>query len=165
MGLKVTQVEDEGFHRLAVVLFAMIRLYVTEPMIVRVVGKAGIDWQEFDPEEFRYGEYEPRVQLETTVNSQKAQEADNAKEMFAAFLNDPGINQDELKKLVLRRGFDLDPDEVDTLMTPDPMQMQPGMPGMPPGAPPMGPEVGMPPEMGGLPPEAMPAPMPEEMMV
>jgi hypothetical protein len=129
MSLKVTQVEDEGFHRLATVIFAMVRLYVTEPQIVRVVGKDGIQWEKFDPEEFRSGDYEPRIQLETTINSQKDQQSAQAKEMYAAFLNDPQINQEELKKLVLQRGFDLDPDEVQILMTPEEPMMDPMMMG------------------------------------
>lgn len=114
MGLKVTQIEDEGFHQLARLVFRMVQLFVSEPMMVRVVGRDGIRWEEFDPGEFD-DEYEPRVRLETTVNSEKQQQADNAKEMYAAFLNDPDVNQLELKKLVLQRGFDLDPDEVNIL--------------------------------------------------
>lgn len=124
IGLKVTQIEDEGFHRLAQIIFKMVQLYVSEPMMVRIVGKDGIRWEEFDPTEFD-GEYEPRVQLETTVQSQKAEDADRAKEMLGAFLGDPEVNQIELKKLVLQKGFDLDPDEVQLLMTPNQPQMAP----------------------------------------
>lgn len=122
MGLKVTQVEDEGFHRLAQIVFAMVRLYINEKMLVRIVGKDGVRWEEFDPEEFKEGEYDPRAQLETTVNSEKQQQGEMAKEMMGAFLNDPQINQSELKKLVLQRSFDLDPDEVQLLMTPEGME-------------------------------------------
>lgn len=153
MGLKITQIEDEGFHRLAQILFAMVRLYVTEPLLVRVVGKDGIDWQEFDPWDFHHGDYEPRVQLETTVNSEKAEQSERAKEMFAAFLNDPEVNQQELKKLVLQRGFDLDPDEVQLLLTPDPAQMM------------MQDPLAMGMTDPGMPVEGMAEPLPPEAMV
>lgn len=127
LALKVTQIEDEGFHQLATLVLRMIKLYVTEPMLVRVVGKDGVRWEEFNPLEFA-GEYDVEVQLETTVNSQKTQQANQAKEMYAAFLNDPTVNQTALKKLVLQRGFDLDPDEVDELMAePQEPMMQPEM--------------------------------------
>ena len=147
--LKVTQIENGYFYSMAKIIFKMIQLYVTEPMMVRIVGKDGARWEEFDPAEFD-GEYEPRVQLETSINNEKQKQANDAKELLGAFLGDPDINQQELKKLVLQRSFDLDPDEVEQLIA----QPQ-GMEGMDPMQDPM--MQGIPPEMmGGLPPEAMP---------
>ncbi len=148
LGLKVTQVENEGFHRLAKIVFEMIKLYVTEPTMVRIMGKDGAKWEEFDPKDFQ-GDYEPRVQLDITIENKRQREASEAKELLAAFLNDPEINQVELKKMVLSKSFNLDPDEVGMLV-----QEQPPIKQIPP--------EGMPPKMGALPPEmgAMP-PMPE----
>lgn len=136
--LKVTQIENGYFYRMSKIVFRMIQLYVTEPMMVRIVGKDGARWEQFDPSEFD-GVYEPRVQLDSTINNEKQNQAADAKEMLGAFLGDPDINQQELKKLVLQRSFDLDPDEVELLIA----QQNPGMGG----------QMGMPPEMGGLPPE------------
>ena len=132
INLKVTQIENGYFHRVAQIVFEMIKLYVTEPMMVRIVGKDGAKWEEFNPAEFQ-GEYEPRVQLDITIENKKREQAAQAKELLGAFLNDPEINQPELKKLVLSRAFDLDPDEVQTLVqTPqmgiDPMTGQPMQP-------------------------------------
>lgn len=169
MGLKVTQIENEGFHRLARVVFEMVKLYVTEKMMVRIIGKDGVKWEEFDPQDFA-GEYEPRVQLDITMANKKAEDASIAKEMLGAFLGDPDVNQQELKKIVFQRSFDLDPDEVETLMTP--AELPPEMGGMPeamPGEMPMDAmgAMPMPENMGALPPEAPmelpPEPMPEEM--
>lgn len=167
MGLKVTQIENEGFHYVAKIVFEMVKLYVTEPMMVRIIGKDGARWEEFDPGEFQ-GDYEPRVQLDITIENQKQEDAAMAKEMLAAFLNDPDVNQQELKKLVLAKAFRLDPDEVQGLML-DPMAGQgpPGMGGMPPpemGEIPMEDQMlGMPPPPEMLPPEAPTAP-PEPMV-
>lgn len=136
INLKVTQIENGYFHRVATIVFEMVKLYVTEPMMVRIIGKDGAHWEQFDPEQFQ-GEYEPRVQLDITIENKKREQAANAKEMLAAFLNDPEINQSELKKLVLQRGFDLEPDEVESLVQPMPPMGMPGMmPGMPPAAAP-----------------------------
>lgn len=161
INLKVTQIENEYFQRMAKIVFDLIKLYVTEPMMVRILGKDGARWEEFDPKDFQ-GEYEPRVQLDITVQNSKDEQAAQAKELLAAFLNDPDVNQLELKKLVLSRSFELDPDEVELLMQPNPMQEQQGMDagmGMSPEVPPM-----IPPEMlaQGIDPVAMP-PMPEEL--
>jgi hypothetical protein len=149
--LKVTQIENGYFYRVAKIVFRMIQLYVTEPMMVRIIGKDGARWEEFDPSEFQ-GDYEPRVQLEASINNEKQNQAENAKELLGAFLGDPEVNQMELKKLVLARSFELDPDEVELLMSPQ---------GMPEGMPPeMG---GLPSElagmMGGMPPELPPEPV------
>lgn len=138
ISLKVTQIENEYFHRMAKIVFRMIQLYVTEPMMVRILGKDGVKWEEFDPNEFK-GEYEPRVQLDISIKNQKQQQATDAANLLKAFLNDPNVNQKELTKLVLARGFELDPDEVELLMTPDPMAAMQGMqPGAIPGQPPAG---------------------------
>ncbi len=142
IGLKVTQLENGYFYREAKIVFEMVKLYVTEPMMVQIIGKDGARWETFDPAEFK-GEYMPRVQLEISIENKRQKDAENAKELMATFLNDPQVNQQALKKLVLQRAFNLDPDEVDLLMTPEQMPM--GAPGM---------------DMGAMPPSAAGPAMP-----
>lgn len=115
LALKVTQIENEGFHQLARIVFEMTRLYITQPFMVRVVSRAGISYEEFDPYMFE-GDYEPRVQLESTINSQKQKVGSQIKELYAAFMGDPEVNQQELKRIVMAKGFELDPDEVEALL-------------------------------------------------
>jgi hypothetical protein len=122
-GLKITQLENEGFHRLARIIFEMVRLYVTKPQMVRVVGKDGVNWEEFNPEEFTDGEYEPRVQLANTVQANKQADIAKYKELMGAMIGDPMINKQELYKLVLPKVFDLDPDEIGSLLQPDEQMM------------------------------------------
>lgn len=124
LALKITQIENEGFHQLARIVFEMMRLYITEPMLIRVVGNEGVRFEEFIPELFE-GEYEPRVQLESSINNQKTQQGNMVKEMYASFLGDPEVNQQELKRMVMTKAFDLDPDEVEMLLSP---QQMPEMP-------------------------------------
>lgn len=168
--LKVVQIENEGFHRLANVIFQMVQLYVTEPMVIQITGKSAQQWALFDPNEFE-GDYQPRVQLDIEVQQKKQQDAKNSQEMLAAFMGDPTINQVELKKMVLQKGFNLDPDEAEKLMAPPPppmgapgaidpatgMPVDPmaaGAPGAPvPGAPVPGGPPGMPPQLPPMPPE------------
>lgn len=129
MSLKVTQLENGYFHKVAKIVFRMVQLYVTEPMMIKIVGKDGAKWEEFDPSEFK-GDYQPRVQLDVRLQAEQRNEANTAKELLAALLGDQDINQHELKKLVLRRGFQLDPDEVDLLMAEQPLPGQDGMQGL-----------------------------------
>lgn len=160
ISLKVTQIENEYFHRMARIVFEMIRLYVTQPTLVRILGKDGMKWEEYSPDDFKFGDYEPRVQLDIELQAKKREQAASAKEMLAAFLNDPDVNQQELKKLVMQRGFDLDPDEVEGLIQPMPAM---GMPGAPIGEEPTGTE-GAPMEAMGIMPE-LPQELPQELPV
>lgn len=157
LALKVTQIEDEGFHDLAKIILEMVKLYVTEPMMVRVIGKDGAKWEEFDPSDYD-GEYEPRVQLQITMENQRAEEANNGKELLGAFLGDPDLNQMELKKMVLSKSFGLEPDEVEQLFAqpdiPEELPAEMPMEAMPPM------DGGMPIDPNMMPPELM-APMPE----
>lgn len=151
INLKVTQIENEYFHRVARIVLEMVKRYVTEPMMVRIVGKDGANWELFNPDDFQE-DYEPRVQLDITVEQKKRDQAEQSKELLAAFLNDPDVNQQELKKLVFQRAYDLDPDEVEVLMQPAVDPMMGGLEELPPelagGA--------LPPEAMALPPEGMP---------
>lgn len=129
INMYITGIENGYFHRVAQIVFEMIRLYVTEPAMVRIIGKDGVRWELFDPEEFREGTYEPRVQLETSVENDKLKKANVGKELLGAFLNDPEINQIALKKKVLQYSFELDPDEVDELVQKQPTQQAAVVPG------------------------------------
>jgi hypothetical protein len=170
ISLKVTQIENGYFHRVGQIVFRMVQLYVTEPMMVKIIGKDGAKWEEFDPKDFQ-GNYEPRVQLDITLQAQERQKAADSKEFLAAFLGDPDINQRELKKMVLHRGFNLDPDEVGMLIADEQVPEDMGMQGMPPMEGMGGAPQGMLPEMmqqapppDALAPEAqIPEMSPEEM--
>ena len=153
INLKVTQIENEYFHRMARIVLGMVRCFVTEPMVVRIIGRDGTPRiEDFNPEDFAEGDYEPRVQLDISIQNKKAEAAATAKEMLAAFLNDADVNQVWLKKKVLAAGFDLDPDELEEAFQQPALPEQPPMEEMPPVDPMM---AGMPPmdEMAGMMPE------------
>jgi hypothetical protein len=158
INLKITQLENGYFHRVARIVLAMVKLYVTEPMMVRISRQGRGTLGGVQPSDFNEGDYEPRVQLDIAIENQKQQDAGNAKEMLAAFMNDPDVNQQELKKLVLAKGFHMDPDEVEQLMQPPQPPMGMAMPGMNP-VDPMAAAMG-----GAVAPGAVPTPSPDAMM-
>ena len=164
--LKVTQLENGYFYRVAKIVLRMVRLFVTEPMMVRIIGKDGARWEEFNPSEFD-GDYEPHIQLEARIENERLDEAANAKELYLAFRDDPDINQQELKKMTLAKAFNLDPDEVEMLTNVQPPlpaldpamdmgalppvdPMQDAMPMLPPEMP-IDPMAVLPPELAGAP--------------
>jgi hypothetical protein len=93
-------------------------MYVTTPQMMRIIGKNGVDWKEFDPAMFE-GDYEPRVKLKSTVYQDKQRTMRNVKEMYTALLGSPFVEQSMLTRLVISRAFDLEPDEVDNLLVPE----------------------------------------------
>jgi hypothetical protein len=113
--LIVTQLESGGYYKQAKLIFQMIRLYVTQKTMYRVVGKDGVSWELYDPEMFR-GDYEPRVKLKSRVEQEKNAKMRNLKEMYSAFLGSPIVKQVPLTKLVMGRAFDLNPEEVQSLV-------------------------------------------------
>lgn len=113
----LSQLESGGYYQGAKLVFQMVKLYVTAPVMFRVVGKEGVNWQQFDPKQFD-GDYEPRVKLQATINSEKQKKMRDLKEMYSAFIGNPLVDQSGMTRLVLQKAFDLDPDEVNKLMVP-----------------------------------------------
>lgn len=119
LGLKVSQIENEGYHDLSQIVLAMVQIFVDEPQMVKVIGRdSGVNWEVFDPSLFK-GEYEPRVQLSSTVEAKKQEDQAVGQEMYLAFRGDPLVNQDELVKLTMKKVYDLDEDEVQLLTQQD----------------------------------------------
>jgi len=114
----ISEMENGGYYRLAKLVFQMVKLYVTTPQMMRVIGKNGVDWEQFDPEMFK-GDYEPRVKLKATVDQDKQRTMRNVKEMYTALLGSPYVDQSQLTRLVISKAFDLEPDEVDNLIVPE----------------------------------------------
>lgn len=115
---KVSQIENEGYHELAEIVLAMVQIFVTEPQMIKVIGRDnGIEWEEYDPE-LMTGMYEPRVQLQSTIQAKKQEDALGAKEMYQIFFGDPEVNQTQLKRITMQKGYNLDEEEIDLLLSP-----------------------------------------------
>lgn len=115
--LIIGQLESGGYYQAAKLVFQMIQMYVTTPTMFRVVGKDGVDWQMFDPQQFQ-GDYEPRVKLKATLDQEKNKKMRDLKELYTSMLGNPLVDQAQLTRLVFKEAFDLEPDEVDRLVVP-----------------------------------------------
>jgi len=113
---KVQNLEDEGFAQLARIIFKMIQIFVTDEISVRQLGPEGVAWADFDPRRY-WGEYQPRVVLESTVKQEKQAQAQQM-QMAAQFsLNNPLVNQ----QAFLRRFYevlftDMSEDDINELL-------------------------------------------------
>lgn len=113
---KVQNLEDEGFAQLARIIFKMIQIFVTDEISVRQLGPKGVTWADFDPRRY-WGEYQPRVVLESTVKQEKQAQTQQM-QMAAQFsLNNPLVNQ----QAFLRRFYevlftDMSDDDINELL-------------------------------------------------
>lgn len=127
---KIQNLEDEGFSQLARILFKMIQIFVTTEKAVRIVGKQGVEFKTFNPERFT-GEYEPKVLLQSSVDSQN-QMLTQAMQVAAQFsINNPIVNQ----KLFLQKMYEtlfsdfMSDDDIQALLTvPQPIMGPDGQP-------------------------------------
>jgi hypothetical protein len=113
--LAVSALENGGYYQMAKLVYQLIQHYVTTPTMFRVVGKNGVDWQTFDPNQFK-GDYEPRVKLKVTLENEKDMKTRDIKEMFSAMVGNPYVDEAALTKFVIQKGFNLEPDEASTLV-------------------------------------------------
>lgn len=115
---KVQNLEDEGFAQLARIFYKCIQIFVDNELAVRITGRTGITWKDFNPERFT-GEYQPRVILEATAKSEASQMA-QATQVIAQFgMNNPLVNQEVLLRKIFESLLPDSPkDDIDALLTP-----------------------------------------------
>lgn len=126
---KVNLLESEGYGQLGRILFKMVQIFVTQEMAVRVVGPDGIVWKDFDPNEYT-GEYEPKVELETTTKAVKVEEGQKYQQLSQAIMNNPMVNQQEWLRVYFEKAYQLPEEVIKRLLT------LPPPPPMPPAGPP-----------------------------
>jgi|GEM_PF-1988336 len=122
-GLIISMLENGGYYQLAKLVFQLVQLYVTAPVMFRVIGDKGINWKEFDPNMFK-GDYEPRIKLKSTLEDEKRFKMRDLKELYSAMLGNPYIDQATLTRYIIQKGFNLDPKEVETLVKTEEELMQ-----------------------------------------
>ena len=115
---KIQNLEDEGFAQLARIIYKCIQIFVPKELAVRITGKSGVTWKDFNPERFT-GEYQPRVILEATAKAEAGQMA-QATQVIAQFgMNNPLVNQEALlRKIFTSLLPDAPKDDIDELLTP-----------------------------------------------
>ena len=142
---KLTNLEDEGYAQLGRIIFKMVQIFVDQPMAVRIMGEKGLQWRDFDPEEYS-GEYEPKVQLESTTKAVRAEEGQKYALIHQMFAQSPYVNQFEFTKLYLETMLDMNEDRLKRLVVepeanpaPPMMPMEQGQSIQNPGGVPAGP--------------------------
>lgn len=115
---KIQNLEDEGFAQLARILYKCIQIFVTKEIAVRITGKTGTKWKDYNPDRFT-GEYQPRVILEATARAEASQMAQSTQVLAQFGMNNPLVNQEALlRKIFTSLLPDAPKDDIDELLTP-----------------------------------------------
>lgn len=108
---KISNLESEGYAQLANIIFKLVQIFVTTKQAVRIVGKMGVSFKDYDPWEYN-GEWEAHVQLETTIKRRQAEVGMRENQLFEVVSNDPHniFNPVEVKRWMMQK---IDPNLTD----------------------------------------------------
>lgn len=129
---KIRGLESGAYKQLGTMFVKMVQIFLTEEQLVRIVGKDGVEFKEFDPQRY-WGPYDVKVVLEQTAKAKQKEEAQRVTEVYTTLLGDPDFNQLELKKMFLRKALDMDDDDIELLLNPTAGNMAVDENGMPVG--------------------------------
>jgi hypothetical protein len=127
---KARTLEKDAFFWMATILFRMVQLYVTQPMLVKVSGPStkGNETGQykgkvlpqgtaiFDPTDYD-SQFTPKVSLEVDSKAKKDMDRKQASSDFQMLIQDPSNNLQAIKKIFYPRLFDLDKQDLDSIMT------------------------------------------------
>jgi len=132
--IKARMLEKDGFFYMGQLLFRMIQLYITEPLVVSAEGieasepteyempngemlKLPTNTQVFDPADYT-GDWVPNVTLEIDSENKKENSKKENLQAYQILIQDPTNNLDEIKKILLPKIFDLSQEDIDAIITP-----------------------------------------------
>jgi hypothetical protein len=124
---KLNTLENEGYAQLASIMFKMAQIFITQETAIRIIGPDGVAWKDYDPAEFT-GEYEPKVSLESTQKTAKAEEGQKYLQVHQVFANSPYMNQKEFTRVYLEKVLDLPDERIKELLNVPPPPDEPPIP-------------------------------------
>lgn len=94
---KIQNLENEGYAQLALLIFKMVQIFVTKKTAIRIVGKMGVYFKDFDPWEYN-GKWQAHAQLDSTIKAQQVEVGLKDQAVFEAMSKLPNVNQIELTR-------------------------------------------------------------------
>jgi len=94
---KISNLESEGYAQLALIIFKLVQIFVTKPTAVRITGKMGEFFKDYDPYEYN-GEYEAHASLDTTIKGNQVEVGLKDQAVFEALKTTPGLNPVEITR-------------------------------------------------------------------
>ena len=101
---KVSNLESEGYAQLSLLIFKMMQIFTTKKTAMRIVGKNGVYFKDFDPWEYN-GEWEAHAELDTTIKQKQMQVGQKDNQIYEILTDDPHqvFNPVEIKRWMLQK--------------------------------------------------------------
>ncbi len=108
---KISNLENEGYAQLALIIFKVVQIFVTKKTAMRIVGKNGTYFKDFDPWEYN-GEWEAHAQLDSTIKQKQMEVGQKDNQIYAIVSDDPAgiFNPVEVKRWMMQK---IDPNLTD----------------------------------------------------
>lgn len=108
---KISNLESEGYAQLAQIIFKLVQIFVSQKTAIRIVGKQGVYFKDYDPWDYN-GEWEAHAVLDSTIKQQQLEVGQKLNQVYEQINNDPqGIfNPVETKRWTVQH---IDPDFTD----------------------------------------------------
>lgn len=99
--MKVQNIEDMLIKRLGELLVAMNEQFISEDQMIRITGEEGTKFKKVSSDEIR-GNFDVSVVAGSTLPASESIEKKQIMEAYQLFLGDPEVNQQELKRMVMK---------------------------------------------------------------
>lgn len=117
---KISNLESEGYAQLALLIFKMVQIFVTKKTAMRIVGKEGVFFKDFDPWDYN-GRWEAHAELDTTIQQNMAEVGLKDQAVYQALKDTPGIDPIQLARWwIKKKDPTMTDEEFNTMLAPPP---------------------------------------------
>ncbi len=94
---KISNLESEGYAQLALIIYKCVQIFVTTKTAVRIVGKKGVNFKDYDPWEYN-GEWQASAQLDNTIKGAEIEVGLKDQSVYESLKDNPRIDRVELDR-------------------------------------------------------------------
>lgn len=99
---KISNLESEGYAQLALIMFKLVQIFTTKKTAVRIVGKMGVEFKDFDPWEYN-GEWEAHAKLDTTLKREQMEVGMKRDQIYQIMKDRPHFNPVEIDRWMIQQ--------------------------------------------------------------
>ena len=122
---KISNLESEGYAQLALLIFKMVQIFVTKKTAMRIVGKMGVFFKDFDPWDYN-GKWEAHAQLDTTIKQNQVEVGLKDQAVYESLKSTPGIDQLALARWwIMKKDPNMTDEEFNGMLAPPPPPQKP----------------------------------------
>lgn len=98
---KIQNLEDEGIAQLGAIIFKLVQIFVTKKTAIRITGKMGVVFKDFDPWEYN-GQYEVHAKLSSTLKREQMEVGMKRSQIYEIMQNRQHFNPIEIDRWMIQ---------------------------------------------------------------